>query len=193
MGNKYLSPEAGFAMGINYILQTGFAIPTEITAISVMISFWDSASSHAPGYITAFLVLSMGINLVGVKYFGEIEFVFACMKVAMLVGLILFGLIADVGGINGVYTGGKYWRDEPFNNTYDSLSPVSLARFLGFWKVLTQAAFAFGGIEGISVLAGEAHNPRKTMRTAVRTVFYRIGEITHLIHTKWCNKPANLY
>lgn len=176
MGTKYISPEAGFAMGINYILQTGFAVPTEITAAAVMISYWDPVTTHVSAYIASFLVLSIGINLLGVKYFGEVEFVFACIKVLMLVALILFGLIADLGGVNGVYTGGRYWRDEPFNNTFANLSPVSFAGFLGFWKVLTQAAFAFGGIEGISVLAGEAHNPRKTMRRAVRTVFYRIGK-----------------
>lgn len=178
MGNKYIAPEAGFMMGINYILQTGLAIPTEVTACAVMISFWDDIDTHASAYIAAFLIVTVIINLVGVKYFGEVEFVFACIKVAMLVGLILFGLIANVGGIDGVYTGGKYWRTEPFNDAYKSLQPVSKARFLGFWKVLTQAAFAFGGIEGVSVLAGEAHNPRKTMRTAVRTVFYRIGKST---------------
>lgn len=176
MGSKYLSPEAGFAMGINYILQTGFAVPTEITAAAVMISYWDPVTTHVAAYIASFLVLSIGINLLGVKYFGEVEFVFACIKVLMLVALILFGLIADLGGVNGVYTGGRYWRDEPFNDTFANLSPASFAGFLGFWKVLTQAAFAFGGIEGISVLAGEAHNPRKTMRRAVRTVFYRIGK-----------------
>ncbi|KAK5995396.1 putative amino-acid permease [Cladobotryum mycophilum] len=174
MGNKYISPEAGFAMGINYILQTGITIPAEITATAVMISYWDHVQTHVSAYIATFLALSIGINMLGVKYFGEIEFVFACIKVVTLVGLILFGLIADVGGIDGVYTGGRYWREEPFNDTYLSLTPVSLARFLGFWKVLTQAAFAFGGIEGLSVLAGEAHNPRKTMRTAVKSVFYRI-------------------
>lgn len=176
MGTKYISPEAGFAMGINYILQTGFAVPTEITAAAVMISYWDPVTNHVAAYIASFLVLSIGINLLGVKYFGEVEFVFACIKVLMLVALILFGLIADLGGVNGVYTGGRYWRDEPFNDTFANLSPASFAGFLGFWKVLTQAAFAFGGIEGISVLAGEAHNPRKTMRRAVRTVFYRIGK-----------------
>ncbi|KAM0446866.1 hypothetical protein ACHAO4_009190 [Trichoderma viride] len=174
MGTKYISPEAGFAMGINYILQTGFAVPTEITAAAVMISYWDPVTNHVAAYIASFLILSIGINLLGVKYFGEVEFVFACVKVLMLVALILFGLIADLGGVNGVYTGGRYWRDEPFNDTFANLSPASFAGFLGFWKVLTQAAFAFGGIEGISVLAGEAHNPRKTMRRAVRTVFYRI-------------------
>lgn len=67
MGNKYLSPEMGFAMGINYILQTGFAVPTEITAIAVMIGYWDPDTSHIPVYIAVFLLLSIGINLVGVK------------------------------------------------------------------------------------------------------------------------------
>lgn len=176
MGNKYISPEAGFAMGINYILQTGLAIPTELAAISVMITFWDHSSSHLPAYISVFLIVAIAINLAGVKYFGEVEFSFACVKVAMLIALIMFGLIANVGGIDGVYTGGKYFREEPFNNNYQQLTPTSLARFLGFWKVLTQAAFAFGGIEGVSILAGEAHNPRKTMKTAVKTVFYRIGK-----------------
>lgn len=46
MGNKYLSPEMGFAMGINYVLLTGFTVPTEITAIGLMIGFWDENSSH---------------------------------------------------------------------------------------------------------------------------------------------------
>ena len=95
----------------------------------------------------------------------------------MLLSLILFGLIADLGGVNHVYTGGKYWREEPFNDTFQNLTPASKARFFGTWKVLTQAAFAFGGIEGIGVIAGEANNPRRTMRMAIRTVFYRIGKL----------------
>lgn len=92
------------------------------------------------------------------------------------VGLILFGLIADLGGIppNREFIGGRYWRDEPFNDTFKDITPVSAARFLGFWAVLTKAAFSYGGIESIALLAGEAHNPRRTMSMAVRTVFYRI-------------------
>lgn len=46
MGNRYISPEMGFAMGINYILLTGFTVPTEITAIGNMIGFWDESSNH---------------------------------------------------------------------------------------------------------------------------------------------------
>jgi amino acid transporter len=111
----------------------------------------------------------------------------------MLLGLILFGLVADAGGINHVYTGRRYWREEPFNDTFENLSPVSLARFLGFWKVLTQAAFAFGGIESIAVIAGEAHNPRKAMRMAVRTVFYRIDESSSGLSDLRLTRAVGLY
>lgn len=174
MGNKYLSPEMGFAMGINYILLTGFTVPTEITAIGLMIGFWDESSSHLGIYIAVFLVVCVATNFLGVKWYGEVEFFFACLKIALLVALIIFGIVANTGGINGVYTGGKYWREEPWNDDFGGITPVNTARFLGFWKVLTQAAFAYGGVESIGVIAGEAHNPRKTMKSATKTVFYRI-------------------
>jgi len=141
-----------------------------------MISFWDADTNHAGAYITAFLVVIVLVNLVGVKYYGEIEFFFACVKLLTLVGLIIFGLIADLGGIppERKFTGGLYWRTEPFNDSFLGIKPVSKSRFLGFWAAFTKAAFSYGGIEGVAVLAGEAHNPRRTMRMAVRTVFYRV-------------------
>ena len=67
MGYNYVSPAFAFAMSINYILQTGLAIPAEISAIAVMIGYWDKVVSHASAYIAAFLILSVIINLAGVK------------------------------------------------------------------------------------------------------------------------------
>lgn len=91
---------------------------------------------------------------------------------------MLFGLIADLGGIppKHEYIGGRYWRDHPFNDNFKGLGikPVGLSRLLGFWGVLTKAAFAYATVESVGILAGEAHNPRRTLRMAVRTVFYRI-------------------
>lgn len=48
-----------------------------------------------------FLIICVATNFLGVKYYGEIEFWFACLKVTMLLGLIIFGIIANVGGIDG--------------------------------------------------------------------------------------------
>lgn len=67
MGNKYVDPAFGFMMGINYILQTGMAIPSEMSAIGVMIGYWDSNTSHVAIYIAVFLVLCIIINVVGVR------------------------------------------------------------------------------------------------------------------------------
>ena len=53
--------------GINYILQTGLTFPGELSAIAILISYWDDNSKHAGAYITAFLIATMLMNVVGVK------------------------------------------------------------------------------------------------------------------------------
>lgn len=67
MGERYVDPAFGFMMGINYILQCGMAIPSEMSAIAVMIGYWDDNSSHVAIYIAAFLVVCIIINVVGVR------------------------------------------------------------------------------------------------------------------------------
>lgn len=93
-----------------------------------------------------------------------------------LIGLVIFGLIADLGGVptHREFIGGRYWRTEPFNDNFMGVTPVSKSRFLGFWACLTRAAFSFGGVEAVAVIAGEAHNPRKSIRIATRAVFVRV-------------------
>lgn len=115
--------------------------------------------------------------MLGVRWYGEVEFTMAIIKVGMLVALIIFGLIADLGGVPGhrEFTGGKHWRVAPFNDTFRGVTPPSLASFLGFFSVLIKASFSFAGIECVGLLAGEAQNPRRTLRGCIRTIFYRIG------------------
>jgi amino acid transporter len=48
-------------------------------------------------------------------------------------------------------------------------------RFLGFFRTLINAAFAYGGIEQLAMAAGEVENPTKTVPKAVRQVFWRIA------------------
>ena len=84
-------------------------------------------------------------------------------------------MVIDLGGgPDRDRRGFRYWRDEPFNADFRGIMPASKARFLGFWAVLTQASFSYGGMESLASLCLEASNPQKTMRTAVRAIFYRI-------------------
>lgn len=68
------------------------------------------------------------------------------------------------GGPNGTYIGGRYWHDPgPFNNG-----------FKGLCSVFVTAAFAFGGTELVGLAAAETANPRRSLPTAVKQVFWRI-------------------
>jgi len=62
------------------------------------------------------------------------------------------------------YIGAKYWYDPgAFRNG-----------FQGFCAVFVTAAFAFGGTELVGLAAAEAADPRKTLPTATKQVFWRI-------------------
>src|SRR5689334_21502793 len=100
-----------------------------------------------------FLVLIIGINLFGVKGYGEAEFVFAIIKVAGIVGFIILGIIINIGdGPNDSYIGGSLWRDPgAFNNG-----------FKGLCSTFVNAAFAFSGTELVGLAAAETANPRKS-------------------------------
>ncbi|KAJ7092972.1 amino acid permease/ SLC12A domain-containing protein [Mycena belliarum] len=172
---RYVDPAMGFAMGWQFWFQVVISAPVEIVAGSIVISFWDTNDSHKAIYITVMLIGIILVNIAGVKYFGEFEFVFATIKLVSVVGLILMCLVVDLGGApDRDRRGFRYWRDEPFNNDFFGVVPPSKARFLGFWAVLTQAAFSYGGMEGLAMICLEAANPRVSMRTAVRAIFYRI-------------------
>ncbi|KIY50211.1 hypothetical protein FISHEDRAFT_39899 [Fistulina hepatica ATCC 64428] len=172
---RYVDGALGFAMGWQFWFQTAMTAPTEIVAASIVIQYWDSNDKHLAIYVSVMLVGIILINLAGVKYFGEFEFWFAAIKIITVVGLVITCLVIDLGGApDHDRRGFRYWREEPFNNTYLNIVPASKARFLGFWAVLTQAAFSYGGMEGLASICLEAENPRRTMRTAVRAIFYRI-------------------
>ena len=78
----------------------------------------------------------------------------------------ILGIILDCGGASpsGGYVGGKFWRDPgAFHNG-----------FKGLCSVFVTAAFAFGGTELVGLAAAETANPRKSLPTAVKQVFWRI-------------------
>lgn len=83
-----------------------------------------------------------------------------------MIGFIILGIIINIGGgPDGSYIGGKYWHNPgPFNNG-----------FKGLCSVFVNAAFAFSGTELVGLAAAETANPRKSLPTAVKQVFWRIS------------------
>ncbi|KAL8825017.1 MAG: hypothetical protein Q9191_004670 [Dirinaria sp. TL-2023a] len=161
---RFLDPAWGFAMGWNYAVQWLVALPLEVVAAAITVEYWNSAVSPA-AWVTIFLTLIIGINLFGVKGYGEAEFILSIIKVIAVIGFIVLGIILDVGGgEKGSYLGGRYWSNPgPFSNG-----------FKGVCSVLVTAAFAFAGTELVGLAAAETANPRKSLPTAVKQVFWRI-------------------
>ncbi|KAK3694627.1 amino acid permease-domain-containing protein [Podospora appendiculata] len=161
---RFLDPAWGFAMGWNYALQWLVVLPLEIIAASITVGYWNSDLQRAI-FVTIFLSTIIIINLFGVKGYGEAEFVFAIIKITAVIGFILLGIVINIGGFpDDGYIGGRYWTNP---GAFHS-------GFKGVCSVLVSAAFAFTGTELVGLAAAETVNPRKSLPTAIKQVFWRI-------------------
>jgi amino acid transporter len=62
-------------------------LPLEIIAASITVSYWNSSLDRAI-FITIFLFTIVVINLLGVKGYGEAEFVFSIIKITAIVAFM---------------------------------------------------------------------------------------------------------
>ena len=161
---RFLDPAWGFAMGWNYAIQWLVTLPLETVSATIVLSYWNTGVSE-PVWVTIFLIIIIGINLFGVRGYGEAEFVLSIVKVTAVVGFIILGIILNIGGgTDGSYIGALYWKDPgSFNNG-----------FKGLCSVFVNAAFAFAGTELVGLAAAETANPRKTLPSAIKQVFWRV-------------------
>ncbi|KZV88191.1 general APC amino acid permease [Exidia glandulosa HHB12029] len=170
---RWVDPAWGFATGANYFYTNLITIPAEVTAAVLVLGFWDENHSHQIGYTALLCVAMSAINIFGVRWFGESEFFFSIIKLMLITGLIIAGLVIDLGGgPNHERIGFRYWRDPGAFNTY--LKEGDTGRFLAILGVFVQAGFSFQGMELVAVSAAETENPRRNIAKAVRRVFYRI-------------------
>ncbi|KAK9328468.1 amino acid permease-domain-containing protein [Lipomyces starkeyi] len=161
---RFIDPAWGFAMGWNYAMQWLVVFPLELVAASITLQYWHVNVNNAV-WVAIFWTLIVVINFFGAKGYGEAEFVFSMIKVIAVVGFIILGVVLVCGGGPvGGYIGGKYWHN-PGAFSYG---------FKGVCSVFVTAAFAFAGTELVGLAAAETANPRKTLPSAVKQVFWRI-------------------
>ncbi|XP_006461751.1 hypothetical protein AGABI2DRAFT_205624 [Agaricus bisporus var. bisporus H97] len=172
---RWVDPALGFAVGWNYFYTNAITIPTEISAATVLLTFWDRDTNHAAIYTAVMCVCICAINVFGVRWFGESEFVFAIIKLILIIALLLSGLIVDLGGgPNGERIGFRFWNHPGAFNRAGLVTNLNTDRFLAWLGVLVQAGFSFQGMELVAIAASETENPRRNITKAVRRVFWRI-------------------
>lgn len=161
---RYWGPLAGFLSGWNYWVMYVLVSMAELSAIGIYVQYW---LPDIPTWVSAliFFVLINAINLMHVKAYGEIEFWFAIIKVAAIVGMIVFGLyllIGNHGGSQASVT--NLWALGGF-------FPYGVG---GLVMAMAVIIFSFGGVELIGITAAEADQPSKSIPKATNQVIYRI-------------------
>lgn len=169
---RFVDPAFGFATNLVYLCKYLIISPNQLVAGALVIRFWN-ASINSAVWVAVLGAAVILINCIGIKAFGEIEFWLSLIKIITLTGLIILGLIIDLGGVPGQdRIGFAYWKHgkafKPYKKTGD------LGKFLGFVNALVLALFAYMGTELIGVTVGEAKNPRKTVPSAIKKTFWRI-------------------
>ncbi|NIH15543.1 amino acid permease [Serratia symbiotica] len=161
---KYWGNLAGFVSGWNYLVLYVLVAMAELTAVGIYVHYWWP---EIPTWVSAavFFMVINAINMANVKVYGEVEFWFAIIKVAAIIGMIAFGaylLFSGMGGPEATVT--NLWAQGGF------LPNGSM----GLVMAMAVIMFSFGGLELVGITAAEADNPQKSIPKATHQVIYRI-------------------
>ncbi|KAL6947371.1 hypothetical protein ACO0QE_002254 [Hanseniaspora vineae] len=162
----------GFSVAVVYALQWLSVMPLELTTSSMVIKYWTT-TVNSDVFVAIFYVLLVAVNFIGGSGYAEFEFIVNTMKVLMIIGFIIFGIISDCGGSAGnnhTYIGGENWR-EPIGAFFGQ---SQADHFKGVCSSFVYAAFAYGGFESSILTASEQVNPRKSIVKAGKMLIYRI-------------------
>ncbi|NGN63491.1 amino acid permease [Streptomyces sp. A7024] len=166
---EFLGEKGAYVAGWMYVVNWSTTGIADITAIALYTHYW-SMFTDIPQWVMALVALAvvLAVNLISVKYFGEMEFWFAIIKVAALVAFMLIGifLLATQHKVDGGSPGLSVISD------HGGLFPTGL---LPVVIVLQGVVFAYSAVEMVGVTAGETSDPQKVVPRAVNSIMWRVG------------------
>jgi amino acid transporter len=200
---RFLDRGVGFAVGWMYWFAYAVMGADQLVALSNSIKFnYDDGRTvlvWALGqtvdnavWITVFLVLIVIINMLPVRAYGELEYVFGSLKLAFIVMLIVMMFVLDL-----VQPNSRAYYAEPLDTTYwntpwsffstsyrvnnDSgglqrTIQGSLGTFLGVWTTLINVLFSYVGMEIVAATASESRSlaDAESMKMAARKLNIRV-------------------
>ena len=187
-----LGPWAGFFTGWTYWLcwiVTGMA---DLIAVVSYFNYWIHPADPTDVQVlslvlgAATLLTLLGLNLLTVALFGELEFWFALIKVVAIVALIILGgwlIVTAFTAPDGTQASlANLW------NRPGGVFPHGMEGFLAGFQIAT---FAFVGIELVGATAAETANPTRTLPRAINQipirilVFYVLSLVVIMSVTPW--------
>ncbi len=166
---EFLGERGSFVAGWMYYLNWAMTGIVDITAVALYMRYWGTFAD-VPQWIFALGALAFvgAMNMVAVKWFGEMEFWFSLVKVGALVLFLLIGLFLLVSG-HGVsgQVPGLHLISENGGIFPHGLLPAVI--------IIQGVVFAYAGIELIGTAAGEAQDAHKVLPRAINSVMWRIS------------------
>jgi AAT family amino acid transporter len=151
----------GWLYWINYIIVT----VVELLAAGSFLQFWYP---QVPLWLLSFLCAAVivGINLFEVKYYGEVEFWFAGIKIVALIAFILLGFLIVLGIVPSHI-------QNPSQNFigHGGFFPHGIKGTLNAFLVVM---FSYGGAELIGVAVTETKDAERVLPSIVKGTIWRV-------------------
>ncbi|ORY83057.1 amino acid permease/ SLC12A domain-containing protein [Protomyces lactucae-debilis] len=164
---RYVDPSLAFASQYNFFYAFSMLVCAEISAACLIINYNGV-------WIAIILVTITALNMGAVKFFGEAEFIFASLKILLIIILLLTSFVIGLGGgPKGDRLGFRYWKNPGAFNAYIATGPWG--EFLAFFASLVSAGFSFVFCDALlCIAAGECESPRRNVPKATRRFFARL-------------------
>lgn len=186
----YLGPRAGYVLSWSYWLSWSVAVVGDVVVVGGFFQYWyPDTPAWVPAFTTMFVLL--GLNMLAVRIFGEVEFWFAIIKIVAIILLILTAAVMIATSFtspNGVVAS--------MGNMVEpgSIFPHGMSGFFAGFQI---AVFSFAGTELIGTTAAEAKNPERALPKAINTIparillFYILALTCIICVVSWAEIPAN--
>jgi AAT family amino acid transporter len=163
--NKAFGYQISFITGWLYWINWTIVIVVELLAAGSFLQFWYPA---VPLWLLSLFCAAViiVINLFSVKYYGELEFWFAGIKILALVVFIVLGVLIIFGVFPSTI-------EDPLSNYTDhgGFFPHGVSGMLSAFLVVM---FSYGGAELIGVAVTETKDSERVLPSIVKGVVWRV-------------------
>ncbi|RFU37515.1 amino acid permease [Actinomadura logoneensis] len=165
---EFMGEKGAYVAGWMHFLNWSTTGIVDITAIALYLHYWK-AFTTIPQWVLALVALAvvLTVNLVSVRFFGEVEFWASIIKVGALVVFLLIGIALLVTG----HKVGGYQSGPGLVIDHGGIFPKGALPML---VVIQGVVFAYASTELVGVAAGETENPGKVMPKAINSIVWRI-------------------
>jgi len=163
--NKAFGFQVSYLVGWLYWINWTIVTVVELLAAGSFLQFWLPST---PLWLLSFLcaVVIVGINLFQVKYYGELEFWFASIKIITLVAFIILGCLLLFGVIPSTI-------QDPLSNytAHGGFFPHGIS---GTFSAFLVVMFSYGGAELIGIAVTETKDAERVLPKIIKGAVWRV-------------------